>query len=234
MVSLLARLFGAERQGLTKVMQHHIGLRKRLDLARPIKETEFVVFDTELTGLDFKQDSIISIGALRMKGSAILPAQSFYRLVSPESELKRQSVVVHELTPSELSGAAPLAEVVEEFVDYIGDAVLVGHFVHIDINFVSRAMKKYFGIGLQNRAVDTASLHDWLCENSSRFSRHYRGITTRKDLFSIAKKYGVPTEKAHNAFYDAFVTAQILQRFLFFLDDVGVNKGKDLLSVGKP
>lgn len=234
MVSLLARLFGAEQQGLTKLMRHHLGLRKRIDLTRPVKETEFVAFDTELTGLDFKNDSIISIGALRMKGSAIQTGQSFYRLVKPESDLKRKSVVVHEITPSELVGAAPLAEVIEEFVEYIGDAVLVGHFVHIDVNFVSRAMKKYFGVGLQNRAVDTASLHEWLCENSSRFRRHYRGITTREDLFSIARKYGVPTEKAHNAFYDAFITAQILQRFLFFLDDVGVNKGKDLLSVGKP
>jgi len=234
MFSLLDRVFGVGGKGdLSPVMRGHIGAGKRLDLSKAIKETDFVVFDTELTGLDFRNDSIVSIGALRMKGGAIQPAGSFYRLVQPETELKSRSVVVHEITPTELLEAASIDEVLEEFIGFVGDAVLVGHFVHIDVNFVSRALKSCFGIALQSRYVDTASLLEWLCDNDPRFIRHYRGITAKKDLFSIAKKYGVPAEKAHNAFYDAYVTAQLFQRFLFFLCEGGVKRLKDLLIVGK-
>ena len=175
----------------------------------------------------------VSIGALRMKGGTIQPAVSFYRLVQPETELKRKSVTVHEITPTELLDAESLDEVLEEFIEFIGDAVLVGHFVHIDINFVDRALKDRYGVSLQNRAVDTASILEWLSDNDSRFVRHYRGVTTKKDLFSIAKKYGVPAEKAHNAFFDAYVTAQLFQIFLFFLCESGVKRLKDLLIVGK-
>ena len=234
MFPLLERIFGSTAKGdFSPAMQAHIEVGKRLDLDSLVTETDFVVFDTELTGLDFKRDSIVSIGALRMKGGAIQPTGSFYRLVRPETELKRRSVVVHEITPTELQEAASLEEVLEEFIEFIGDAVLVGHFVHIDVNFVSRALKSHFGVTLQNRAVDTGSLLEWLCDNDSRFVRHYRGITAKKDLFSIAKKYGVPAEKAHNAFYDAYVTAQLFQRFLFFLCEGGVKRLKDLLIVGK-
>ena len=214
-------------------MQRHVTLKKRFNPRVSIEETDFVAFDTELTGLDFKRDSIISIGAIKLKGGIIFPARTFYRLVKPESELKHQSVVIHEITPSELNEADDLADVIEEFIDFIDDAVLIGHFVHIDVNFVNRAMKKIFGITLQNHSVDTASLHDWLYENDSHFARHYRGMTTKTDLFSLAKKYDIPREKAHNAFYDAFLTAQLFQRFLPFLPGCGINTVKELLMVGK-
>ena len=234
MFSWLEKILGSgAKRVLTPAMQAHAGVRKRLDLLGSIKDTDFVVFDTELTGLDFKRDSIVSIGALRMKGGTIQPAESFYRLVQPETELKRKSETVHEITPTELLDAESLDEVLEEFIEFIGDAVLVGHFVHIDINFVDRALKDRHGISLQNRALDTASILEWLSDNDSRFVRHYRGVTTKKDLFSIAKKYGVPAEKAHNAFFDAYVTAQLFQIFLFFLCESGVKRLKDLLIVGK-
>ena len=232
-MSLWKKILSRPERDLPECIKLQATLKKRLNLKAAIEETDFVVFDTELTGLDFKRDSIVSIGALRMKGGTIQPTGSFYRLVKPETELKRRSVVVHEITPTELQEAASLDEVLEEFIEFIGDAVLVGHFVHIDVNFVSRALKSHFGVTLQNRAVDTGSLLEWLCDNDSRFVRHYRGITAKKDLFSIAKKYGVPAEKAHNAFYDAYVTAQLFQRFLFFLCEGGVKRLKDLLIVGK-
>ena len=37
------------------------------DQSKPLGEYDFVVFDTELTGLDRKADEIISIGAVKVK-----------------------------------------------------------------------------------------------------------------------------------------------------------------------
>ena len=233
MISLLERLFGKGGRTLSNQMQHHLGFKKRFDSAISIFDAGFVSFDTELTGRDFRKDSIISIGAVKLKGGTLYPAKTFYRLVKPETELSHKSVVIHEITPSDLQEADDLTDVIEEFIGFIEDAVLIGHFVHIDVNFVNRALKKKFGIKLQNPSVDTSSLQDWLYENDTRFARHYGGMTTKADLFSMAKKYGIPVEKAHNAFYDAFITAQLFQRFLCFLPECGIRTIKELLMVGK-
>jgi len=141
--------------------------------------------------------------------------------------------VVHELTHSDLADADDLGHALGDFLDFIGDSVLLGHFVYIDTGFVSRAMKSKFGITLQNPAVDTSSLNDWLAANDAQFTRHFSGPSTKTDLFSMAKRYGIPLEKSHNAFYDAYVTAQLFQRFAYFLPGAGVRTLRDLLAVGR-
>lgn len=233
MTSLLTKILKTRDSATPRPLAAHSGMKSRLDLRRPIEDVTFVSFDTELTGLDFKRDSIISIGAVRLQGGAILPGQSFYRLVRPNSELKSQGVVIHELTHTDLEKAEEAADVLQDFVEFIGDSILIGHFVFIDVNFVTRAMKRLFGVSLQSPAIDTSTLHDWLYENDSSFARHHGGMTLKNDLFSMAEKYGIEVEKAHNALYDAYITAQLFQRFLPFLPQCGVRTVKDLLSVSK-
>jgi DNA polymerase-3 subunit epsilon len=234
MASLFNNLFTKKNRDLPEPLQRQKTLKKRLALQQPVSETLFVAFDTELTGLDFKRDSIISIGAIKLQGGRILPAQTFYRLVKPDSELKHQSVVIHEITHTDLKDAHALEEVMEEFITFIDDAVLIGHFVHIDLNFVNRALRKAFSCTLQNPAIDTGTLHDWLLENTSQLACHFQGKTTKTDLFSLAKKYGITFGKAHNAFEDAYITAQLFQRFFPFLPPCGVRTLKELLAVGRP
>lgn len=199
----------------------------------PIGEVDFVAFDTELTGLEPRRDSIISIGAVKLRGSRILPGETFYRLVRPATELKREGVVIHELTHSDLEAAHEPAEVVAELLELIGGTVLIGHFVHIDTAFLGRAMKRCFGVKLNNPAVDTAVVHDWLTDNEPAWARHHGGISAKQDLFSMAARYGITVDKAHDAFSDAYVTAQLFQRFCYFLHQGGVKTLKDLLSVGR-
>ena len=190
MTSFFKKILGQPSAELPGWLKSQQDLKKRFDPKSGISETDFVAFDTELTGLDFKQDSIISIGAVKLHGQTILPAKTFYRLVKPECELKHKSVVVHELTHTDLECAEDLLDVIADFVKFIGGAVLIGHFVHIDLNFVNKPLQKAFGVSLKNPALDTSTLHDWLYDNDSRFARHYKGMTMKSDLFSMAKKYG--------------------------------------------
>lgn len=234
MTSFIKRLLGQPSAELPEWLKKQQDLKKRLELNRGIKETEFVAFDTELTGLNFKQDSIISIGAVKLRGSTILPAHTFYRLVKPECELKHKSVVVHELTHTDLECAEDLLEVIGDFVNFAGDAVFIGHFVHIDLNFLNKPLQQAFNVSLKNPALDTATLHDWLYDNDSRFAKHYQGMTLKSDLFSMAKKYGVEGGKSHNAFSDAYLTAQLFQRFVPFLPGCGIKNLKELLKIARP
>ena len=231
---LFRKLLGRPDAELPHWLKSQQDIKKRFDPKRSFGEVDYVAFDTELTGLDFKRDAIISIGAVKLRGTTILPAKTFYRLVKPECELKSKSVVVHELTHSDLECADDLLDVVADFVKFAGNAVFIGHFVHIDLNFVNKVLKQNFGVSLQNSAVDTATLHDWLYDNDTHFARHYQGMTTRSDLFSMARKYGVEGGKAHNAFSDAYITAQLFQRFGPFLPGCGVKTLKELLKVARP
>lgn len=234
MSTLFQKLLGQRpSEDLSEAVRAHAELKKRFDPARPLAGAGFVAFDTELTGLDFKRDSIISIGAVRMKGDTILMGENFYRLVRPESRLNGESVVVHEITREDLEGAGGAEEVLEDFLGFVGDDVLIGHFAHIDVNFVDRAMKRHFGVPLRSMVVDTLSLHDWLYENDSAFARHFGGMTVKKDLYSMAQSYGIRVEASHNALYDAFMTAQLFQRFFQFLPGCGVNTVGELLQIAK-
>jgi len=201
--------------------------------SRPIMDCSFVVFDTELSGLDARKDFIVSIGAVKMTGGTIHISSEFYRLVRPAGELSKKSVEVHGLVPSELKDQEDLDSVLPDFLDYITDSVLVGHFVSIDMKFVNAALKKRGAQRLSNPALDTHTLHEWLSENGASFRKHYPGGTNKTDLFSVAGRYGITIDSAHNALNDAYITAQLFQKFLFFLHAEGMHTLNDLLTAGR-
>ena len=59
-------------------------------------------------------------------------------------------------------------------------------------------------------------------------------MTLQSDLFSMARKYGIEGGKAHNAFSDAYITAQLFQRFVPFLPGCGIRNLKELLKIARP
>ena len=109
-----------------------------------IDETVFVVFDMEMSGIDPRKDFIVSIGALKMTGSKIHVGKEFYSLVRPEGQMTKKNVEIHGIMPDELKGQRQIDEVLPEFLDFISDSVLVGHFVHMDLNFINAALKNLY------------------------------------------------------------------------------------------
>jgi DNA polymerase III subunit epsilon len=204
-----------------------------LDEKTPIKEASYVVLDTELTGLDEKKDSIVSIGAVRMTGTSIGLGDAFYRVVSPRTELSAASVMIHEITPSDVESKPCIDTCFDEFLEFCGDAVLVGHFISIDLSFLNRDMKRIRGTEIPNPALDTFSLYEWLRKRGKSrecLAMPHAGFR----LYDIVKCFDIAVNGAHNALMDAFTTAQLLQRFLPLLAEAGVRDIGDLLRVGKP
>ncbi len=107
-----------------------------------LHQKEFVVVDTELTGLNEKEDSIISIGAILMRERSILVGDIFYRILNPQSKLKGESVLIHELTSTELEKCPDTKPILREFLDFVKNRPVVGHFIEIDLNFLKRQIKK--------------------------------------------------------------------------------------------
>lgn len=202
-------------------------------LNQSLDQVDYVVLDTELTGLDKKQDSIVSFGAVKMGGGSIRLGETFYRLVKPRSKMNHKSVVIHEITPSEVDRKPSIETVLPEFLTFCGTAVLVGHFLSIDLHFISREMKRILKASLLNPVLDTWKIVEWLRWNSSASSAH---SFSAKDfeLYEIARTQGIPVQGAHNALMDAFMTAQVFQRLIPQLLTAGIKTLGEALRVGDP
>lgn len=205
-----------------------------VDPGLPLGQIPLVVVDTELTGLDTKRDSVVSVGAVKMSGTRIEIGRSFYRLVSPRADFKRESIVVHGITPDDVAAKPPLDVVAAELLDFCGDRVLAGHFFSLDLAFLGRESPAVKAADLRRRSIDTASIHNWI----EQLRQHHAGGELRPEhgltLVSLALSHGIAVEGAHNALTDAFITAQLLQRQLRMLPSLGVRTLGDLLRIGKP
>ena len=196
---------------------------RQIDKNIGISEATYIVFDTELTGLNVKKDSIVSIGALKMQGGKIDLNDIYYRVVDPEAHLTGKSVVIHEITPSEASKCPKIDVLLPEFLEYCRNGIIVGHFVSIDMAFVNKELTKLFGFSLQNPAVDTQKIYKWIRMQEEQLCAFHGGLSEDIDLTSLANRYSIPANNAHNALNDAFVTAQLFQRFLNLLQKFNIN-----------
>ncbi len=204
-----------------------------IDERMPITDARYVVMDMELTGLDEKRDSIVSIGAVHMAGGTIDLGDTFHRLVSPRTALTATSVVIHEITPTEAAASPGIEPVLAEFIEFCGADALVGHFISIDLAFLNREMQRTRGHGVPNPALDTLSIYQWLRKRQQSrdcFTVPLGGCR----LYDIAKCFGIPVNSAHNALMDAYATAQLFQRFIPLLMESGARDMGDLLEIGTP
>jgi len=202
--------------------------------ATPIAAVPYVVFDTELTGLESRKDSIVSVGALKMAGPRILVGEQFSRIVQPRTELTRQSVVIHGITPSDSRQGPSFASLLPEFTEFCRGSVLVGHAVSIDLSFISAELPGLSGEALSSPAVDTMAIHAYIKGRTSDRSAFPERGPERADLFSLAREQGIPLSREHDALYDAYITAQLFQRYLAILPGFGIRTLGELLEIAKP
>jgi DNA polymerase III epsilon subunit-like protein len=202
-------------------LEQLLGRPYGVDNRTPLRETRFVVIDTELSSLDAKVNRILSVGAIAMDGPRIRLADQFYRVVNPGIEVPERTILVHGLRPADVAAGEPPTEVARKLADFIEGAVLVGHFVSIDV----AALKKEFkSAGLQFRsiAVDTAKVYRWMELKRRTFGEATDDRHQAVDLSTVAKLYNVPVNDAHHSLGDAFVTAQLWQKLLHELESAGI------------
>ncbi|MCI0469396.1 MAG: 3'-5' exonuclease [Nitrospirae bacterium] len=216
---------------LPPISAKNTGLNQRADINTPIELAEYAVVDTELTGLDIINDSIISIGGIRINGSKISLGDFFYRVVHADT-CSRKSVVIHGITPSESEVCPNIEAILPEFISYCGSRVIVGHFVAIDGGFINKEMKRLYGSALENRFVDTYKIYRWLCRRRENPDAFYEGDAGAKSLLQIANEFGIYADGLHNAICDAFITAQLFQRFIYLLKQEGIKTLSDLMRIG--
>ena len=207
--------------------------RPRGDNSRRIEDAGYVVVDTELTGLDGRKDSIVSIGALHMKGGRLDLSDTFYRLVKPRTDLSAESVVIHEITPGEVLHKPDIGAVISEFIEFCGGDIIVGYCLDIDMAFLNREKKRISGTLFQNLLLDIRPLFEWARSKETFKQKACASLPAQCKLYDMAKCLGIPFNGAHNAMVDAFVTAQIFQRIIPVLAVSDTRTVGDLMALSK-
>lgn len=117
-----------------------------------------IVLDTETTGLSpAAGHRVVEIGCLELVNH--VPTGSvFHKYLNPEREVPAEVVEIHGLTDEFLAGKPLFSEVVDEFVQYLGDAQLIIHNAEFDLGFLNAELSRAGRNPLQNGVIDTVAL----------------------------------------------------------------------------
>jgi DNA polymerase-3 subunit epsilon len=174
-----------------------------------IDRVRFVVLDVETTGLNPRTDRLVSIGAIGVYGGEILIEDSFEALL--KIERNTEAVTVHGITRAESLSGLEEPRALEEFLEYLGDGVIVGHHVDHDIGTFNAGYERHWGFHLMNRSLDTMDLTLHI-ERDGAFVGRRR--IRRFTLDALCDMFGIVPYDRHTASGDAFMTAQVFLRLL--------------------
>jgi DNA polymerase-3 subunit epsilon len=196
---------------MNPVCQRYLGrFGTRAPFARVWEHARFVVLDTESTGTDPRRDRLVSIGAVAVVRGQIELDDSF-ATVLPVSH-NTSAVTLHGITREAAATGVPEEQAIGDFLDYIGDAILVGHHIGHDIILLDAACQRHHGCQILNERLDTLELTLRLAGAGA-----FAAATPTDDLRSLDSLctfFGIVPHDRHTASGDAFLTAQILLRLL--------------------
>ena len=187
-----------------------------------LEDAVFVVFDLETTGLSSARDQICELGAVRVR--ALELADSFQSLVDPRVALPEPIARLTGLREEELRGAPGIGHVLERFLAFAGDDLLVAHNARFDQRFLEQQLLVRHGRRLSEPPLCTAALARRLLEGRRR----------RVGLASLANFFGVGTEPCHRALPDAEATAEILVHLIGLAQEIGARRLSDLRALAAP
>lgn len=162
-----------------------------------MRVADYVCLDLETTGLNPKTDKIIEIGAVRVESGKV--TGTFESLVNPGRPLEERIVALTGLKDEELKSAPGIAEILSEIMEFVKDAVLLGHSVLFDYSFLKKAAVNQ-RMTFERQGIDTL-----------RIARRYLPELESRSLDSLCGHYKIP-HRAHRALEDAMATCALYDK----------------------
>lgn len=171
--------------------------------AKSIKETRFVVFDTETTGLNPKKDKILSIGAVCINQGCIDIADYFEQYLTQE-KFTSATVEVHGILKEGKVKKITEPQAIKQFLAFIKNSVLIAHHAAFDIEMINQALYQLKLPKLKNKYIDTGILYKKL---KNKEHKHY-------NLDALCTEFNIPKHDRHTANGDAFITALLFLKII--------------------
>jgi DNA polymerase-3 subunit epsilon len=159
-----------------------------------------IVLDTETTGLDpLLGHRLVEIGAVELFNH-IPTGKTYHSYINPQRDVPREAEAVHGLSDAFLKDKPAFSMIADEFLEFIGDTVLIIHnasfdvaFLNAELGFIKRPPILY------ERIIDTLALAK---------KRHPMGPNS---LDALCKRYGIDIAKRtkHGALLDSELLAGV-------------------------
>ena len=161
---------------------------------------DYVVFDLETTGVNTAGDDIIEISAIKAKGGK--QVDTFSTLVNPGRPIPYYATQINGITDEMVEDAPDIRTALTDFLDFAGDAVLVGHNIHsFDLPFIYNAAQGLSGRTVKNDYIDTL----YMARSCLPQLHHHK-------LVDIAEHFHISTQGAHRALNDCQMNLQCYEK----------------------
>ena len=164
-----------------------------------------IVLDTETTGLDpLRGDRLVEIGCVEIF-NRMPTGQTYHCHINPQRDMPLEAFNVHGLSAEFLSTKPLFHEVVDGFLEFIGDAPLVIHNASFDIGFINAELDRIKRPAIpRERLVDTLMLA----------RRKHPGVSNRLD--DLCSRYSIDNSRRtkHGALLDAEILAEVYLELL--------------------
>lgn len=177
-----------------------------------------IILDTETTGLDaLNGDRLVEIGCVELI-NRMPTGQTYHVYINPQRAMPREAFDVHGLSTEFLADKPLFAEVVADFMAFIGDSPLVIHNASFDIGFINAELDRAgHPIVPRDRLVDTLMLA----------RRKHPGVSNRLD--DLCSRYNI--DNSHRTKHGALLDAELLAEV--YIDLIGARQSQLGLSQGQ-
>lgn len=159
-----------------------------------------IIFDTETTGLDNREDRVIEIGAIELD-NRFPTGRTFHHYINPQGrQVHPDAQEVHGISNADLEGKPTFPAILQEFLDFIDGAKLVAHNANFDIGFINAEFAR-----LDVPPVDPAIVVDTL---ALARRKHPMGPNS---LDALCRRYGIDNSRRtkHGALLDSELLAEV-------------------------
>jgi DNA polymerase-3 subunit epsilon len=156
-----------------------------------------IIFDTETTGLDSREDRIIELGGIELDNH-FPTGRTIHLYINPgDRKVHPDALAVHGITDDFLSDKPPFKDVAEQILDFFSGAKWIAHNATFDMGFVNAELAR---LGLapiaQSEVVDTLSLAR---------RKHPMGPNS---LDALCRRYGI--DNSHRTKHGALLDSELL------------------------
>ncbi len=161
-----------------------------------------IVLDTETTGFDpYTGDRLVELACLEIE-DFVPTGRSFHRYIDPCRDMPVEAERVHGLSTAFLRGKPRFddADVVDEFLAFVGDAPIIAHNAAFDRSFINWELSQVSRAEFpEHRWVDTLDLA----------KRRFPGMHNSLDALCKRFRISLSEREKHGALIDAKLLAAV-------------------------
>ncbi len=159
-----------------------------------------IVLDTETTGMDpVRGDRIVEIGCVELVGH-VPTGRTLHLYINPERDVPAEAAAVHGLTTEFLADKPTMAEVIDQYIDFVKDDMLVIHNAEFDVKFLNAELKK-----LGFPSINTRRVTDTLLMARQKFPGSPASLDALCRRFNI----DLSARTLHGALLDSQLLAEV-------------------------